>query len=121
MLLLFSLACTEAIWYPHAPSGVPPVGDDTGADTSGGDSLPCSPSTATPAADLAVSNTGNVPLSLYWRDNTCTESWYAEILPGDTYSQPTYEGHVWVARTLEGAYINHVITPTGSSTWEVAP
>lgn len=120
MLLLLTFSCTEAIWYPHAPavdSGAVTTPIDT-ADTAG--ALPCSPSSATPAASLQITNSGVAPaVQVLWRDSACAEIAYHTLLPGDSISQPSFEGHVWVARDVDGAALDYIATPAGSAAWEI--
>lgn len=136
-MLTLLLGCTEAIWYPQIPNNIDQlIGDaDTAADTGGQDTgsqdtggqdtgdtgLPCSPADATPAAELLIRNAGPDTVDIFWRAQDCQEYRYHTLFPSSEAAQPSYEGHVWVARLSDGQVVDTNETPPGNTTWEVSP
>lgn len=58
-----------------------------------------------PATTLTVVNSADGPIELWWIDDTGVLQFYATIQPGDTYLQPTFEGHNWVLLDEDGHYL----------------
>lgn len=120
-MLLLVFSCTEAIWYPNAPV-VDTAAASTADSGSTDDTVPCSPSGTLPAATVQITNPDISPaVEVLWRDPLCDEWPYHTLFPGDSVSQPSYEGHIWVARDLKGALVDVLTTPAGSTSWEVTP
>jgi len=124
---LMLLGCSEPIWYPTVPTDAPTA--DTSADTSADtgsvldtgedtDTLPCSVDGGA-SVNQTISNGANVEVAVLWRAIDCSEYEYHTLLPGQEVVQQTYAGHVWVARDLSGAYIDH--TDADGGLWEVTP
>jgi VHL beta domain len=60
--------------------------------------------------DLTFSNTGVVPIELFWVDYDCQELSYGTVNPGATLFMPTYSSHVWIMRDFEGNFVGEYIT-----------
>ncbi|SLN50639.1 Leukotoxin [Roseovarius gaetbuli] len=52
-----------------------------------------------------MTNGADGPIELWWVDGGGTLIYYATINAGDTYVQPTFEGHNWFLRDEQGYYL----------------
>ncbi len=58
---------------------------------------------------LNITNNTSETLALKWIDFDCNEVFYAYIVAGQTYQQPTHSGHVWVAHNPDSEVVRQFI------------
>lgn len=74
----------------------PVVSDLEGTAKSRGD---CSVGTKVPATVTFVDNCVDTPVQVAWVDFACRERAYRVLQPGESFTQSTYAGHVWLLRS----------------------
>lgn len=67
------------------------------------------------ATNLTITNSADGPIQLWWIDFTGTPQFYETIQPGDTYVQPTFEGHNWVLRDDDGYWLELIEAGTNTT------
>lgn len=120
---------------PPGPAGfVPtnaPAATATPAPTSAPTAAPTTPPAATtPVAPVGVQasdpnttapgevifvNDSRAPIDIYWIDFNGVPVLYATLLPGESYAQPTTEGHVWSVTSGSSTPLATEVAVAGSS------
>lgn len=116
--LLLLAGCTAGTWYPAV--FVPPQPPDTGPVDTAEEGLPCTPLTGPwPPADVHATNLYPGALLLWWRGADCVESFLGDVPEGNDWVFASNVGYVFVVRTSEGDYVDHLVVADGENAWEI--
>ncbi|GAA2969852.1 VHL beta domain-containing protein [Actinokineospora diospyrosa] len=97
LLSLVTAACSSPIQGTPTDAGITTDANIT-TTASRPDRSPASQDTVT----LTFINHATTPLNIYWLTFEGDEKLYQTLAPQATYDQPTYVGHIWIARTPDG-------------------
>jgi hypothetical protein len=85
---------------------LPPFDGFEPFDTGLLDEPECTNTPAGEAVRFRIQNIGSEELFLNWLNPAnCTETVYATLRPLEDFTQPTYAGHVWVVRDVDGELV----------------
>ncbi len=51
---------------------------------------------------VVFENNGSSVIRIFWIDYQGERKWYANLMPGDRHTQPTYASHPWVVTDVRG-------------------
>jgi len=74
--------------------------------------LPSRSESATTA--ITVVNTGPATIFIRWIDFQGAETSYTTLAPGQSYVQPSYKTHVWIARDQRGRCLSAFVSETAT-------
>ncbi|MEZ5535325.1 MAG: hypothetical protein R3F02_06835 [Thiolinea sp.] len=67
------------------------------------------------AVTIGFTNKTPLAVALFWIDGDGAEKPYANLRPGETVQQPTYAGHPWLVRSINGGQLIDLYLPSGQS------
>ena len=77
---------------------------------------PASDPNLTASADITFENNSATPIDIFWIDFNGVPVFYMTLAPGDSYNQPTTEGHIWSITSGSSTPIVNQTAVAGSQT-----
>jgi hypothetical protein len=106
---LVALIVASLIWLVERPGKVPPIAIGENVTITTSPSSNAGSGTASQQSDTAANvkfiNDTNETVKLYWVDFDGGEILYSSLLPHTSITQPTFTGHLWIAKTTEGVVL----------------
>lgn len=78
-----------------------------------------SPTAVTPTA-ITIVNTGTTGIFIQWIDPEGAAKTYTTLSPGQSYRQPSFKTHVWMARDERSRCLSTFVSETAAETWVIA-
>ncbi|MCL4256625.1 MAG: hypothetical protein KJ043_22905, partial [Anaerolineae bacterium] len=75
----------------------------------------CTPMRSGERATLTIVNDSDQEVEYFWVQGNCEEFSYGVLAPNQSVEYNTFDGHIWVLRTLTGEFISSAIATTSST------
>jgi hypothetical protein len=74
-----------------------------------------------PATAITIVNTGPARIFIRWIDFAGEETSYWTLLPGNSYVQPTFKAHTWIARDERSRCLSVFVSEAAGENWPIGP